>query len=161
MEHSKKELIKEIADLFEDYQETYVPGEWESFSKTQKKKKYPFLANWIKIAAVFLLMASVLPFAFNKLVHQRKTDAAVILKPVAKSGTNSPAIDSGRNAAIGSDTASMRLAKITGNPSGGLNSAPVNHTSELTAKQRKIASLNTVFSIPDTTVSEKAHNKKI
>lgn len=81
MEYPKKELIKEIADLFEDYQETYVPGEWESFSKV-KKKKYPFAANWIRIAAVFVLMASVLPFVFNKLFLQEKTDKIAVIKQV-------------------------------------------------------------------------------
>lgn len=80
MEYPKKELIKEIADLFEDYQETYVPGEWESFSKV-KKKKYPFAANWIRIAAVFVLMASVLPFVFNQL-RQEKTAQVVVIKKV-------------------------------------------------------------------------------
>lgn len=82
MEYPKKELIKEIADLFEDYQETYVPGEWESFSKV-KKKKYPFAANWIRIAAVFILMASVLPFAFNQLFRQEKTPRIAVIKQVA------------------------------------------------------------------------------
>ncbi|CAM4377394.1 hypothetical protein SAMN06265348_114137 [Pedobacter westerhofensis] len=63
MEQSNKELIKEIADLFEDYEESYVPGEWESFLK-HKKKKYPFFPNWIKVAAVLFLIVSV--FAYNR-----------------------------------------------------------------------------------------------
>jgi len=66
MEQSNKELIKEIADLFEDYEESYVPGEWEAFQK-QKKKKYQFLTPWLKVAAVLLLIASVLPFGVKKL----------------------------------------------------------------------------------------------
>lgn len=86
MEYPKKELIKEIADLFEDYQETYVPGEWESFSKV-KKKKYPFFANWIRIAAVFVLMASIFAFAFNQLFHQKKTEEIAVVKPVVPKGT--------------------------------------------------------------------------
>ena len=87
MEYPKKELIKEIADLFEDYQETYVPGEWESFSKV-KKKKYPFLANWVRIAAVFVLMAFILAFAFNHLLRQEKIPQVAVVKPAVtrKSG---------------------------------------------------------------------------
>jgi hypothetical protein len=160
MEHSKKELIKEIADLFEDYQETYVPGEWESFSKT-KKKKYPFAAKWIRIAAVFLLIASVLPFAFNKLFHQEKTDAVAVLKPIVKSGTDSPGVDLDRKAAADSDTAATRLAKVNRNPSGILKSVAVNSAPDVTDKQAVIASLNTGFSTPDSIVSEKVQQKSI
>lgn len=79
MEDPKKELIKGIADLFEDYEETYVPGEWESFSKV-RKKKYPFFAQWIKIAAVFLLLLSVLPFMFSKFFHQEKAKTITVMK---------------------------------------------------------------------------------
>ncbi|MBB6501608.1 hypothetical protein [Pedobacter cryoconitis] len=79
MEDPKKELIKGIADLFEDYEETYVPGEWESFSKV-RKKKYPFFAQWIKIAAVFLLLLSVLPFMFSKFFHQEKAKTVTVMK---------------------------------------------------------------------------------
>jgi hypothetical protein len=76
MEQSNKELIKEIADLFEDYEESYVPGEWESFQK-HKKKKYPFFSPWLKIAAVLVLMASVLPFGVKKLMqNEEKTNSA-------------------------------------------------------------------------------------
>ena len=66
MEYPKKELIKEIADLFEDYEETYVPGEWESFSPPQRR--YPFFSPWIKVAAALFLMVSVLPFKVKDLV---------------------------------------------------------------------------------------------
>ncbi|RAJ35508.1 hypothetical protein [Pedobacter cryoconitis] len=86
MEYPKKELIKEIADLFEDYQETYVPGEWESFSKV-KKKKYPFLANWIRIAAVFVLMASVLPFVFKQFFPRQKTGQVAVVKSAVPQGS--------------------------------------------------------------------------
>jgi hypothetical protein len=143
MEHSKKELIKEIADLFEDYQETYVPGEWESFSKT-RKKKYPFAAKWISIAAVFLLMASVLPVVFNRVSDKKKTDAVAVLKSVIKNGAKSPSAGSGTNAASGSDTAIMRapieLAEINSHLSGGLKPA-------------------VVISAPDTTASERTQQK--
>lgn len=64
MEHPKKELIEGIADLFEDYEEAYVPGEWEAFS-APRKKKYPFLGQWVKIAAVLLLILSVLVFSLS------------------------------------------------------------------------------------------------
>lgn len=139
MKHSKKELIKEIADLFEDYQETYVPGEWESFSKT-KKKKYPFAMKWISIAAAFLLMASVLPVLFNKWSADKKKDALAVLKPVVKS----PAADSGRDE---SHSAS------------GLRSAPVISAPDLKNSPNSIASLNTAFSAADTAIAEKEQEK--
>jgi len=91
MEDPKKELIRGIADLFEDYEETYVPGEWESFSKV-KKKKYPFLAPWLKIAAVFLVLLSVLPFMFSKFFQEEKVKTVAVTKkstegPVAQKKT--------------------------------------------------------------------------
>ncbi|QNK63762.1 hypothetical protein H7F33_04500 [Pedobacter sp. PAMC26386] len=107
MEHPKKELIKEIADLLEDYQEAYVPGEWESFSKI-KKKKYPFLRNWMKIAAVFLLTASVLPFAFRKLIPATKPDSVAVLKPVVKNDT--AVAVTGPVTGINTDTARKTIA---------------------------------------------------
>ena len=58
MKESKKEFIQGIADLFEDYEEAYVPGEWEAFSR-QQKTKYPFSPMWIKIAAVLLVGGAV------------------------------------------------------------------------------------------------------
>lgn len=97
MEYPKKELIKEIADLFEDYQETYVPGEWESFSKV-KKKKYPFLANWVRIAAVFLLIGSILAFAFNQFLHQEKAPEIAAVKPTVSKGPGQVAAGSGSKA---------------------------------------------------------------
>jgi len=142
MKHSKKELIKEIADLFEDYQETYVPGEWESFSKT-KKKKYPFAMKWISIAAIFLLMASVLPVLFNKWSADKKKDALAILKPVVKN----PAADSGRNKVKGSDTAAGEVAEIESHPASGLKSVPVISAPGLKNSPDSIASLNTAQSI--------------
>jgi hypothetical protein len=106
MEQSNKELIKEIADLFEDYEESYVPGEWESFQK-HKKKKYPFSAQWLKIAAVMLLTVSVLPYSINKMLRnkgdksaQDKQQHVVHIKPEAQNhaGSNSsPAATSGSN----------------------------------------------------------------
>jgi hypothetical protein len=61
MEYPKKEIIKEITDLFEDYEETYVPGEWEAFS-ARKKKKYPFYVPWLSAAAAVLVVLSVVFF---------------------------------------------------------------------------------------------------
>lgn len=100
MEYPKKELIKEIADLFEDYQETYVPGEWESFSKV-KKKKYPFLANWVRIAAVFLLAGSILAFAFNQFLHQEKAPEIAAAKQTVSKGSEHVAAGSGSKTPAG------------------------------------------------------------
>jgi hypothetical protein len=75
MEQSNKELIKEIADLFEDYEESYVPGEWESFLK-HKKKKYPFFPQWLKVAAVLLLIVSVLLFNLKDLTEKNGSDGS-------------------------------------------------------------------------------------
>jgi hypothetical protein len=58
---AKKELIKGITEFFDDYEEAYVPGEWESFSQAGRKK-YPFFSSWVKIAAILLLLLSVLLF---------------------------------------------------------------------------------------------------
>ncbi|MBB6270361.1 hypothetical protein HDF26_000788 [Pedobacter cryoconitis] len=157
MEHSKKELIKEIADLFEDYQETYVPGEWESFSKT-KKKKYPFFSNWIRIAAVFLLMASVLPVVFQKIFRQEKNNTVAVVKPVVKSGTDSPAADTGSNISDDHTAAAIASGKISNSFSGELKSGLADAAAAV--KDKKIASpLNTGFSIPDTIVSDRAKQK--
>ena len=57
MEEPKKEFIQGIADLFEDYEEAYVPGEWEAFAQ-QRRKKYPFAPMWLKVAAVLLLIGA-------------------------------------------------------------------------------------------------------
>jgi hypothetical protein len=79
MEHPKKELIEGIADLFEDYEEVYVPGEWEAFSQQQKRKKYPFLGQWVKIAAALFLLLSVLVYSVsdNLTHHQDVVDIKV------------------------------------------------------------------------------------
>jgi len=88
MEQPKKELIKEIADLFEDYEEAYVPGEWEAFSAS-RQKKYPFYYSWISIAAVFLVMASLVPLYLKYGTQEKKiesvkvTEKHTIEKPVA------------------------------------------------------------------------------
>jgi hypothetical protein len=79
MEQSNKELIKEIADLFEDYEESYVPGEWESFQK-HKKKKYPFFPQWLKVAAVLFLIVSVWPFHLKDLI-ENEVKVAVLSAP--------------------------------------------------------------------------------
>lgn len=65
MEPAKKELIEEIVDLFEDYQEEYVPGEWEAFSADNKKKRAVLIPYWLKVAAVLLLVAGAVPFGLN------------------------------------------------------------------------------------------------
>jgi len=79
MEQPKKELIEGIADLFEDYQEAYVPGEWEAFSKGREKKKYPFFRTWISIAAVLCLISSVVFYRLNQPL-QLKNKSQITLK---------------------------------------------------------------------------------
>ncbi|KIO74777.1 hypothetical protein TH53_24480 [Pedobacter lusitanus] len=152
MEHPKKELIKEIADLFEDYQETYVPGEWESFSKV-KKKKYPFAANWVKIAAVLLLMAG-LPFAFTKLFHQEKTAEVAVIKPPVQTSPASPVADQvnpvkpvqGKSADIAENRAGTMSSSST---AGDLNSNAGTQT-EPAKRQADLA-----YAVRDTTVYKK------
>ena len=77
MEQPKKELIRGIADLFEDYEEAYVPGEWEAFSQ-HKKKKYPFVMTWVKVAAILTLVLSALFFTLRKPAFDSKNTAIVI-----------------------------------------------------------------------------------
>lgn len=69
MEQPKKELIKEITDLFEDYEESYVPGEWENFVSQTRKKSFTF-PTWMRVAAIICLMASV--FAIVQWEHTKK-----------------------------------------------------------------------------------------
>lgn len=71
MEYPKKDIIKEITDLFEDYEETYVPGEWEEFS-ARKKKKYPFYIHWLSAAAAVLMISSVVFFSIKKESVEKK-----------------------------------------------------------------------------------------
>jgi hypothetical protein len=88
MEQPEKELIKEIANLFEDYEEAYVPGEWEAFSN-KRKKKYPFLPNALKIAAVLILGFGSLPFLVPDIF--KPADQPVVLsvsKPAVQAGEN-------------------------------------------------------------------------
>jgi len=88
MEQPEKELITEIANLFEDYEEAYVPGEWEAFSK-KRKKKYPFLPNALKIAAVLILGFGSLPFLVPDIF--KPADQPVVLsvsKPAVQAGEN-------------------------------------------------------------------------
>ncbi|SEA37952.1 hypothetical protein [Pedobacter hartonius] len=109
MEQSNKELIKEIADLFEDYEESYVPGEWEAFQQHQKKK-YPFFSQWIKVAAVLFLIVSVVLFNLKDLNEKKAAGT-----PVAK---NKPAVSVPHdpvkvNGAIEKDKAAAQVKHTT------------------------------------------------
>lgn len=64
MENPKKELIEEIVDLFQDYQEEYVPGEWEVFSEKRKKRAF-VIPLWMRVAAVLIIIGGVLPFVLK------------------------------------------------------------------------------------------------
>lgn len=79
MKQPDKELIEEIKDLFEDYEETYVPGEWENFSKAGKKKSF-VVPLWLKVAAVILLMLSVVIYNYKGLVQKDQLAAVVPAK---------------------------------------------------------------------------------
>lgn len=85
MEHPKKELIEGIAELFEAHEEIYVPGEWEAFSQQQQRKKYPFFAQWVKIAAVLFLIFSVLFFSLSRKPEQQENIVKVKATPVLPS----------------------------------------------------------------------------
>jgi len=94
MEQPKKELIKEIADLFEDYEEAYVPGEWENFQQS-RKKKYPFLPMWLKAAAVLLLVSGVAVFSLRNNFKDQSLSAVV--KPKAANTGSSTNTGSAKN----------------------------------------------------------------
>jgi|GEM_PF-6974318 len=83
MEQPKKELIKGIADLFEDYEESYVPGEWEAFlqDKKGKRKLFPVI---LRIAAILFLIISVLPLHVDDLFTNGLSDKVADQKPVLK-----------------------------------------------------------------------------
>lgn len=93
MEKPKKELLSEIVDLFEDYEETYVPGEWESFLATNPKKRV-LIPQWMKIAAVIFLIASVVPFNLKDLVPERFQDEVVFQQPDLPQNSGSSTDDS-------------------------------------------------------------------
>ncbi|MCX2477856.1 hypothetical protein OQY15_02065 [Pedobacter sp. MC2016-15] len=120
MEQSNKELIKEIADLFEDYEESYVPGEWESFQK-QQKKKYPFLPAWLKVAAVLLLIASAIPFGIKKFFqHQGNSvstgqETVSVKKPSTPLKTAEPALNVQKNTSYAQKKASQIAAASSAN----------------------------------------------
>jgi len=103
MEQPKKELIKEIADLFEDYEEAYVPGEWENFQQS-RKKKYPFLPMLLKAAAVLLLVSGLLVFSLRN-NHKDQSLSAVVKSTPAKTDsiTNPSAQNNGTDSNQNSD----------------------------------------------------------
>jgi len=88
---AKKELIKGIAELFENYEETYVPGEWESFSQT-RKRKYPFFSSWVRIAALLFLLLSVLLFQRIDFSAKNKKNEVVAINEVNHGGKSKPEI---------------------------------------------------------------------
>jgi hypothetical protein len=90
MEYPKKELIKEITDLFEDYEEAYVPGEWESFSK-KNREKYLFFPIWIKVAALLILVGSVSLFTMKDLLHRKNSVNQVAVKQTGDKDSKVPA----------------------------------------------------------------------
>ena len=92
MEPAKKELIKEIKDLFEDYEEAYVPGEWEAFSKTKSKKRVLF-PQWLKIAAVLFMIAAALPFAVGEFFKDKTFRETVSVKRSAVNKAENKAED--------------------------------------------------------------------
>ncbi len=163
MEQPKKELIKGITDLFEDYEETYVPGEWESFSKV-KKKKYPFFAPWMKIAAVFFLMASILPFAFNRLLRKEKVNTTAVIKPVAEK-TGRSVVKPG-NLPVQSHSVSPQegaglavIGKLAGTKSSlGVEKSTI--ISSMSNQGSKVAVLNTGLQVADTVPVQKNQNIK-
>ncbi|WP_158797475.1 hypothetical protein [Pedobacter sp. L105] len=108
MEQPKKELIKGITDLFEDYEETYVPGEWESFIKTKEKKRVLF-PLWMRIAAVLFLVASILFFNRKDFIPQGRTEHLVFQK--SKPG-QTPDPDKTTGAGLASPSAGLKDTTI-------------------------------------------------
>ena len=79
MAKPKKELIKEIADLFEDYREPYASGEWEKFASQQKKaKQLPVRYAWAGVAALLALAAGMLPVLLQRQDKQLQHPAASV-----------------------------------------------------------------------------------
>jgi len=85
MKEPKKEFIQGIADLFEDYEETYVPGEWEAFSQQQQKRKYPFAPLWVKIAAIVVLVGALIVYQLKDPAPANKKLAAAAPAIITKS----------------------------------------------------------------------------
>ena len=72
MKPAKKELIEGIAELFDGYEEEYVPGEWEAFSQAGKARRRLF-PIWMKVAAI-LFIISVLSYGLSDLLQLRKRE---------------------------------------------------------------------------------------
>lgn len=173
MEQQKKELIKGITDLFEDYEEAYVPGEWEAFSQ-HKKKKYPFLMTWVKVAAMLTLVSSVLFFTLRKPAENMENTAVIHPKEaeqpdeegkgsmaqdhVRMPGTDRNEASAATHLSPGSKSSSSvaaitaapaNTAPTTQVPSVSNNSInPVSVTPAYAANQTPVSSAHTVIQIP-------------
>ena len=113
MEPAKKELIKEIKDLFEDYEEAYVPGEWEAFSKTKSKKRVLF-PQWLKIAAVVFMIAAALPFAVGEFFKDKKAgETAGVKKSTVYKAEDKTVPDSIKESATMGNKKSIEVASVT------------------------------------------------
>lgn len=113
MEPAKKELIKEIKDLFEDYEEAYVPGEWEAFSKTKSKKRVLF-PQWLKIAAVLFLVAAALPFAVSDFFKTNQSvETAGVTSTIINKAENKLVPDPVKASGVTDDEKSVEEAEIT------------------------------------------------
>lgn len=71
MKPANKELIEGIAELFDGYEEEYVPGEWEAFSQAGKARRQLF-PMWMRIAAILFVIISGLSYGLSDLLQQRK-----------------------------------------------------------------------------------------
>ncbi len=71
MKPANKELIEGIAELFDGYEEEYVPGEWEAFSQAGKARRQLF-PMWMRIAAILFIIISGLSYGLSDLLQQRK-----------------------------------------------------------------------------------------
>jgi hypothetical protein len=60
-----KELIRQMKEVLQTYEEPYMEGAWEQFSEEQKTNTMPYW-RWMAVAALFLLIGSIWLFSFRQ-----------------------------------------------------------------------------------------------
>lgn len=118
MAYPEKELIEEIVTLFEDYQEEYVPGEWEAFQERQRRS-YPFFQRWMRVAGVMFLAGILLPVTLQDYHHTFKLAGYTVRNVRKLTGANKMPVDSPDKR---SQLAATRLQKPVRKPAGMLSS---------------------------------------
>ncbi len=129
----KKEFIAEIAELFKEHEETYEVGQWEAFL-AQKKDKNFFLLKSISIAAIFLLVVSLLPMQVNDLLIKKRA-ASLVGLGIVKNGHKKPSIDHRSTGFIELDITAVQVKPDASTPTSIVLFKKTGHSFPLTEKK--------------------------